>query len=353
MTIFNSVLWWASWPKIPLNDITTLSAEDGENSDIILKRTDVWNLVVNWVTANSWTATKLVRKVGSAPSSSSDGTLVTTSTTLNQYQTNGYDDTWLTDGTTYYYKAFSVGSNWLESWSNSVSGVPTSWWKPWANTIGYYPMNNDILNHATTGSTFPNWILNTATFSTTKVHWNNTYSLYCNGSTYAYLPASSKFEFWTNDFTISCWVYSETNSWTYTWIISNYKEAYPRDLKQWWRISDRFNNSTQLNFCWDAWNVWQSDIWVDGATNVSIKYWWHNIVLTRTNGTLKLYLDGNTTPKWTTSSYPSQNIWRNAMLAFWLNIGDWYYSTCYLNDVIFENVWWTAQEVSDYYTLTA
>lgn len=232
-------------------------------------------------------------------------------------------------------------------WKNSGGG----WWEPWANTIGYYPMNNDILNHATTGSTFPDGELNTATFSTTRVHGNNTYSLYCDGSTYAYLPASSEFEFWTNDFTISCWVYSETNNWTHTWIISNYYST--SDFKQWWRISDRFNNSNQLNFCWDAWNVWQSDIWVDGTTNIPIyNNGWNNIVLTRTNGTLNLYLNGDATPKWTNSSYPSQNVWINSLLKFWLNTADWYYSTCYLNDVIFENVWWSAQDVSDYYNLT-
>lgn len=226
-------------------------------------------------------------------------------------------------------------------------------WQPWANTIGYYTMNNDILNHATTGSTFPDGVLNTATFSTTRVHWSNAYSLYCNGSTYAYLPDSSEFEFWTNDFTVSCWVYSETNSWIHTWIISNYKDTISTsNLNQWWRLSDRFSNSNQLNFCWNAWTLWQGDIWVDGATNIPIKDWWHNIVIARTNGTLNLYLDGDTTPKWTNSSYPTKNVWRNSRMAFWVNMGDWYYSKCYLNDVIFENVWWSAQEVSDYYNLT-
>lgn len=143
MTIFNSVIWWG-WGsvKIPLNDISTLSVTAGD-TEATITWTDVWNLIVNGVLLNTWNATKLVRKVGSAPSDSSDGTLVLTETTLNQYQTNWYTDTGLTNWTTYYYKAFSVGSNWLESGSNSADVTPApQWWQPWVNTVAYRPLNS-------------------------------------------------------------------------------------------------------------------------------------------------------------------------------------------------------------------
>lgn len=220
-----------------------------------------------------------------------------------------------------------------------------AWWQPWANTIGYYTMNNDILNHATTWSTFPDGVLNTATYSTTRVHWTNTYSLYCNGSTYAYLPASSAFVWGKSDFTLSFRVYSETNSWSYMGMIGCYKSS--SDHNYWWRVTDRHGWSNKLGFCY------RSSSYVDDVSNTSIyNNWWHNVVLTRTWWKFYLYLDWNTTPLVSDTSHTTKSIWVNANLTFWLNVADSTYSTVYLNDVIFENVAWSSQDVSDYYNLT-
>lgn len=123
MTILNMTGWWKS-VKVPLNDISTLSVEAGD-TEATITWTDVWNLTVNGVLLNTWNATKLVRKVGSAPSDSSDWTLVLTETVADTYSSTGYTDTGLTNWTTYYYKAFSVGSNWLESGSNDESATPS------------------------------------------------------------------------------------------------------------------------------------------------------------------------------------------------------------------------------------
>lgn len=216
---------------------------------------------------------------------------------------------------------------------------------PWANTIWYYTMNNDILNHATTWSTFPNGTLNTAVFSTTRKHGNNSYSLYCDGNTYAYLPTWSLAAFWTSDFTISFWVYSETNSWVHPWIVSCYYSN--SDHNYWWRITDRFSDVNDLSFCW------KSGSYIDNTSWISIyNDWWHNVVFTRVSWIFCVYLDGNTTPVIVDSTHTTSTIWRNANINFGYNPADNLYSKVYLNDVIFENRWWTAQDVSDYYTLT-
>lgn len=234
-------------------------------------------------------------------------------------------------------------------WSNLIAEWNCWWWRPWANTIWYYTMDNDILNHATTGSTFPDGVLNTATFSTTESHWKNTYSLYCDWTTKAYLPATSNFEFWTNDFTVSVWVYSETNSWQHTWFISNYYST--SDHKQWWRLSSRFNNVNRLNFCWNAWNIWSSDIWVDVYTNTSIKDWWHNVILTRISWIFRLYLDSVLMT--TYSSYTDRKIWRNTNIRLWFNSDqNQLYSKVYMNDLIFEDIGWSDRNVEDYYKQT-
>lgn len=229
------------------------------------------------------------------------------------------------------------------NWFTATCGVTQWWWQPWANTIGYYTMDNDILNHATTGSTFPDGFINTATFSTTRVHWTNTYSLYCNGSTYAYLPASDEFVFWTNNLTLSFRVYSETNSWGYMWMICNYYSS--NDHNNWWRVTDRHWSVNRLWFCYK----WSN--YVDDVSNTSIyNDWWHNVVLTRDSWKFYLYLDGSLLISDT--SHTSFSMWRNAKLTFWLNVADGTYSKIYLNDVIFENVAWSSQDVSNYYNLT-
>ena len=54
-----------------------------------------------------WNSTRIVRKLGSFPTSEIDGTIVVESTVKNQYKTNEFIDAGLTEGTTYYYAAFS------------------------------------------------------------------------------------------------------------------------------------------------------------------------------------------------------------------------------------------------------
>lgn len=220
-------------------------------------------------------------------------------------------------------------------------------WKrhPWPNTLAYYTLNNDGTNQSTATTKFSDVTLNTATYTTTKAHGTNTHSLYCDGSTYAYVPASALHDFWTNDFTFSCWVYSETNSWQYPWFVSNVVAAYPNQWNWAYRISDRFSNVNQYNFCWDWYNNWQNV-----PTWTSIKDWWHNCIVTRINRIFYVYLDWNQV--WTITTRTDKGCWVNGNIFLWYNLIDQLYSKCYLNDVIFENRWWSAQNVSDYYALT-
>lgn len=66
------------------------------------------NILGDSVDVAIWDNSKLVRKVGSYPTSVTDGTLVVTNVTRDAYKTTGYYDADLPAGSTYYYTLFSI-----------------------------------------------------------------------------------------------------------------------------------------------------------------------------------------------------------------------------------------------------
>jgi len=114
--------------QIPLADCTDISITVG-NGQLTLKWKDPVDLVISGATVAEWAHTKLVRKVGSYPTNETDGTLVMTNSVRNQYQSNGYVDTPLTNGTTYYYKLFPVTKDNAVTMggANNISATPQSY----------------------------------------------------------------------------------------------------------------------------------------------------------------------------------------------------------------------------------
>ena len=132
--------WWGSTP-VPLNWVSNLTASwwDWQAN---IKWTDVWDLTVNGVALNQRASAKLVRKSGSAPTDSSDWTLILTETTQDTYSSTAYTDTWLTNGTTYYYAVFSVATDWQESISNIAYMTPWTNYKTNSETVVFYPLDS-------------------------------------------------------------------------------------------------------------------------------------------------------------------------------------------------------------------
>lgn len=77
-----------------------------------------------------WSYTKIVRKEGSQPTSPSDGVTVCTNTTQNQYQSTIFEDTSVTNGTTYYYAAYAYNTAGTYSDGAFSDGITPIEWDP-------------------------------------------------------------------------------------------------------------------------------------------------------------------------------------------------------------------------------
>lgn len=120
--------------QIPLDAPTALTATAG-NAQVSLTWTDPLD---KYATpegevsetgdqlVSEWDHTVLVRKTGSQPAGPNDGTVVTSSSVRNQYQTNGYTDTGLINDTVYYYAVFAYNKDGVASEGAFVSATPVA-----------------------------------------------------------------------------------------------------------------------------------------------------------------------------------------------------------------------------------
>lgn len=94
--------------------------------------------------------TRIVRKQGSAPSSPTDGDLVTDSSTRNQYQSSAYTDDGLTNNTLYYYAAFACNTDGVYSGAAVGSGTPKAYDPILANNT--WEQINEVANEGIASS---------------------------------------------------------------------------------------------------------------------------------------------------------------------------------------------------------
>lgn len=106
----NPGLWGAALGQYAPKPCKNLTAKAG-NRSVVLK----WEDPEDYTTTDNypveWLNTRIVRKTGSYPVDENDGTIVVTSSTRNQYKSNGYTDSGLTYHTMYYYRAFSCSTD--------------------------------------------------------------------------------------------------------------------------------------------------------------------------------------------------------------------------------------------------
>lgn len=110
----------------PVGDVTNLVGSFGDGKALI-KWTDPENLVYEGFTLATWAGTKLVRKLGSYPTSETDGTLVIDNTVKNQYSSSAYVDSGLINETTYYYALFPYTTDNVYNYNttNCITIIPS------------------------------------------------------------------------------------------------------------------------------------------------------------------------------------------------------------------------------------
>lgn len=193
-----------------LTAVSDLSAKAG-NTQVTLTWTDPTDVTLSGITLTRFDHSVLVRKVWWIPASESDWTVVTTTSVA--WASVTYTDTWLTNGTTYYYRVFSTASNNNVSNSNAVDVAPqeyrymtltidesnsnpltsvayaddastmTVWSTAWDEFFGYYPC---LLDKNGNERKVVKHDLSTNYVDWTKDMDNNDISAYVNGTSGEY-----------------------------------------------------------------------------------------------------------------------------------------------------------------------
>ncbi len=121
---FTGTEWKIASGGIPVGNVSGLSAEE-DNAEITLMWTDPEDRYLDDLKIAEWQGTKIIRKEGSYPVSDDDGVLVVDNKTRDQYSSNGYKDTGLTNETTYYYMAFPYTEDAITvDGANRISATP-------------------------------------------------------------------------------------------------------------------------------------------------------------------------------------------------------------------------------------
>lgn len=110
---------------IQLAQPTSLSLTNADES-VVIKWTDPSDLTLDGVTLAKWAGTLVVRKVGSAPTSKTDGVVVVDSKTKDEYKSTGFTDNNLTNGTKYYYGIFPYTTDNVYTYDYTNSITPTA-----------------------------------------------------------------------------------------------------------------------------------------------------------------------------------------------------------------------------------
>lgn len=210
---------------------------------------------------------------------------------------------------------------WTSELQKCYIWVDEQGWQPWANTFMYLPMKTDF-NDATWNNTITNTWATITTLDWISCWYFNSNRLTCSES-----------PIWTTDYTISVWI-KANGTWNWWIIWSNHNAIYS------WDVFILNYNSSKFSYEWYR-NY-------DGTSVIASTMPTANIRQHICYANRKIYLNWtdvtSTVWSWTMLPWYPYTIWQKH------NGGDAY--LWYMSELIVETVWWTAQEISDYYNQT-
>lgn len=296
---------------------------DDTNEKVIVKWNDLFgsNRAYTMVRYKTW----------SYPTSITDWTLAVKETTKNQYATNGYWVSWLSDDTTYYFSVFGVDTDGTVINVQSKAITTEFWWHPSANTFAYYSFDDRWVNWYIKDDSW-NW--RNATW------WTQPSYVLVSWSNYAwdfYNPSS-----WNPPVADISWI---TNT-KFTEVVRVKPVA---DWQQyisciWWNYQQAiiyWYNSKQIEFYSYDWK----------NRRITIKSWvnlnqWYCIWFTRNWTTIKVYCNGEYVWSITVPTYTIEYI--NVWWTWWSVRFHWLIWSIILEN----NVEWSLSDFQSYYNKT-
>ena len=210
---------------------------------------------------------------------------------------------------------------------NLVYEAPREW-TPWANTVAYYPLEKDTNDYSGNNRNLTNsWI----TFSDGV--W------VFNGSTSTAYRQDDAFDFyWTAPFTLSIWVKPNVSP-SYNIVIwmeqdSSYHDKEIELLSNWVIQFQMWNNNEYK---------------ATSASNTLSVWAWQNLIASYNGSVMKLYKNWVEIASYNWGSSYNNNPPRLVLSRIsWI----WTAFNWQMSNAIVEKMWWTAQEVLDYYNIT-
>ena len=227
-------------------------------------------------------------------------------------------------------------------WSNQITKIyrwstqiRPAWWTPWANTLAYYPLTSvtQLTDQSWNSRTLSKNKWTTPTFGT--YGWVNCmYTASAVDLRNANISIAG-----TAQTTVSWWYYKTANP--------NNDNGYMFGFFAW--EDTMFNNITWgkgLRSLYWPFMRCKNNVRTASAWQLT---WWHHYVASRNGSSWSFYCDGVLvwTLSWAADTTITADHIKISSYTSYERSSFWYFS-----NVIFENVAWSAQDVSDYFDLT-
>lgn len=203
---------------------------------------------------------------------------------------------------------------------NSVYKSFSTWqpkYTPTANTLLYLPFTENMADYSGNNRVV------------TSDLWEIKNWLFFNNTTgdKTWLVAQNMPDVWSW-FTLT---FFEKKTWTYA------NTQQPLFRYDWWNTVHSFDGGSWISF-----NIW----WLDNRINIQDNWAdvWRMVTFTYTWSVISLYI--NNTQISSQSKSFSSTWWNNTYFGWWNAYTPYQW---YISELIEENYWWTAQQVSDHY----